>query len=176
MTSEERKQKIEEYASAHDQLVIALKGVPREAWQYKPGPERWSIHEIILHIADSEVNSYVRCRRFIAEPGLSVMAYDENRWAKELNYHDQLTDDAVALLKFLRQMSYRLIKSLPESAWSNTVEHPENGTMTLDDWLEIYTNHIPEHIRQIQETHNAWVAEQKGHAPDPEKSLFKFVK
>jgi len=56
-------------------------------WQYKPGPDRWSIHEIIVHLADSEANSYIRCRRFIAERGSRVMGYDENRWGNSLNYH-----------------------------------------------------------------------------------------
>ena len=45
-----------------------------------------------------------------------------------------------------------------------------------DDWLNIYVNHIAEHIQQMQATYDAWVAEQKGQSPDPEKSLFKFSK
>ena len=174
MTPEERNQKISAYASAHHQLTNALAKIPKELWQYKPGPERWSIHEVILHIADSEANSYVRCRRFIAESGLSVMAYDEDQWARKLSYHDQSPEDAIELFKCLRQLTSRLIQSLPASIWSNTVEHPENGTMTLDDWLEIYTNHVHEHIQQIEATHNAWLAKQEGQDPDPGKSLFKF--
>jgi uncharacterized damage-inducible protein DinB len=174
MTPEERNQKINEYASAYDLLTKALANIPGEIWQYKPGPERWSIHEIILHIADSEANSYVRCRRFIAESGLSVMAYDEDTWARELRYHDLSPEDAIELFKCLRQLTYQLIQSLPSNTWANTVEHPENGTMTLDDWLEIYANHVTEHIQQIKATHNAWLAEQEGQAPDPDKSLFKF--
>ena len=176
MTTEERNQKISEYSSAYDRLTKALADIPREIWQYKPGPDRWSIHEIILHIADSEANSYVRCRRFIAESGLSVMAYDEDKWARELHYHDLSPEGAIELFKCLRQLTAQLIQSLPASTWTNTVEHPENGTMTLDDWLEIYTNHVPEHIQQIEATHNAWLAEQDGQAPDPDKSLFQFNK
>ncbi len=176
MTPEERDQKISEYSSAYAQLTNALAGIPREIWQYKPGPERWSIHEIILHIADSEANSYVRCRRFIAESGLSVMAYDEDRWARELHYHDLQPEDAIELFKSLRQLTSQLIQSLPASTWSNTVVHPENGIMTLDDWLEIYANHVPEHIQQIQATHRVWMAEQDGQIPDPDKSLFQFHK
>jgi uncharacterized damage-inducible protein DinB len=57
MNSKERHSKIAAYGAAHDLLMGALKQFPKEMWQYKPGPERWSIHEIIVHLADSEANS-----------------------------------------------------------------------------------------------------------------------
>ena len=172
MTPAERKHRIDAYGSAHDQLVEALNRFPRSMWQYKPGPDRWSIHQIIFHIADSEANSYIRCRCFLAEPGKTIMAYDENRWAESLHYHDQSTEEALELFRLLRQMSFRLIQNLPEPAWSSSIDHPEAGNMTLDDWLNIYANHIPEHIQQMQATYDTWKAEQGGQAPDPDKSLF----
>ena len=173
MTAGQRKAKIESYARAFDQLSEALDNFPPRMWQYKPGPDRWSIHEIILHIVDSEVNSYIRCRCFLAEPGKTIMAYDENRWAESLRYHDQSTAEALELFRLLRRMSFRLIAALPDDAWSNSINHPEGGTMTLDDWLTTYTHHIPEHIRQMQATCDTWKAEQEGRRPDPEKSLFR---
>ena len=95
MTPEQRRQKIESYGGAYDLLSAALEKFPRQMWQYKPGPGRWSIHQILLHIVDSEANSYVRCRCFLAEPGKTIMAYDENRWAEKLHYHDQRTQEAL---------------------------------------------------------------------------------
>ena len=160
MTGEERLQKIESYGNAYAQLIEALKHFPKEMWQFKPSPDRWSVHEIVVHIADSEANSYIRCRRFIAEPGESVMAYDENRWAESLRYHDQSTDEALELFKWLRRKSYTLIRSLPESVWSNTVYHPEQGDMILDDWLGIYERHIPEHVQQMQANYAAWIKQR----------------
>lgn len=160
MTATERQQKIESYGSAHAKLVEALQQFPQEMWQFRTAPEDWTIHEIIVHIADSEVNSYIRCRRFVAEPEKSLMAYNEERWAKALDYHSQSTDDALALFKWLRGNTYSLIKSLPESTWTNSVHHPENGAMTLDDWLDVYDRHVPEHIQQMQRVYQAWL-EQK---------------
>ena len=173
MTPEQRREKIASYGGAADQLAAALNELPRQMWQYKPGPERWSIHETILHIADSEANSYIRCRCFLAEPGKSIMAYDENRWAASLDYHRQSVQEALDLFRQLRQMSFRLIEALPEDVWSSTIVHPESGPMTLEDWLTIYANHIPEHIAQMQATFQAWSAQQQGQQPDPDKSLFR---
>lgn len=156
MSPVERRRKIESYGNAAVVLREGLKAFPRAMWAFKPAPEQWSIHETIVHIADSEANSYIRCRRLIAEPGTPVMAYAEGRWASALRYHEQNTDDALALFQQLRHNSYVLIQSLPEAAWANTVYHPENGQMTLDDWLDVYERHIPEHLAQMGAVHALW--------------------
>ena len=74
MTHEERRKKIESYGRAYDQLVEALKEFPREMWPFKPAPDRWSIHEILVHLADSESNAYLRARRFLAGAIRSIQA------------------------------------------------------------------------------------------------------
>jgi hypothetical protein len=153
----DRVKKIKSYELAHHQLIAALEKFPHEMWQYKPSPDDWSIHEIIIHIADSEVSSYVRCRRCLAEPGSDVLGYDEKIWAQNLHYHEQNPDDALELFKWLRHKTYLLIKDLPEKSWANTIKHSENGVMTLDDWLDVYEGHIPNHIRQMQSVYESWV-------------------
>ena len=72
-------------------------------------------------------------------------------------YHEQSTEDALELFRWLRRKSYLLVKSLPEAFWSNTAYHPENGNMTLDDWLDVYERHVPEHIQQMSENYEAWL-------------------
>jgi hypothetical protein len=160
MTPEERNTKIQSYGTAYERLRSALQRFPVEMWQFRPAPERWTIHEIIIHIADSEANSYIRCRRFLAEPGSNVLGYDEGKWARDLHYHEQSTDDALELFKWLRHKSYTLIKDLPETVWSNTVHHTESGRMTMDDWLDIYERHIPEHIEQMQTNYADWLRQE----------------
>ena len=157
MNKEDRNRKIKAYGEAYQRLVTVLGGFPREMWHFRADESGWTIHEIIVHIADSEANSYIRCRRFNAEPGSEVLGYDENRWAKELDYADQDADDALKLFRWLRHNTYQLIEELPESVWSNTVHHSEIGILTLDDWLTIYEHHIPDHIRQMEEIHATWL-------------------
>ena len=161
MTHEERKQKIESYGMAYQRLAAALEHFPPEMWQFRTAPGQWTIHEIIIHLADSEVNSYFRCRRFLAEPGSLVLGYAQSKWADDLHYHDQSTADALELFKWLRHNSYLLIKDLPASVWANTVNHSENGLMTMDDWLNTYERHIPDHIRQMQTDYDDWMSSKK---------------
>ena len=64
-----RQQNIELFGRGPALLADALRGCPKKMWLYRPAANRWSIHEIILHLADSEANCYVRSRQFIVEPG-----------------------------------------------------------------------------------------------------------
>ncbi len=157
MLNTERADKIELYGDAYRILTEALARLPKEMWHFKAGPDDWSVHEIVVHITDSEANSFIRCRRLIAEPGKDVIAYDENGWMQELHYSEQSTDDALELFKWLRLTTYNLIKTVPESTWSNTVHHSENGTMSMDEWLDTYARHIPDHIEQIERGYAAWL-------------------
>jgi hypothetical protein len=160
MNPEARRRKLESYGNAYSELLEGLKQFPREMWRFRSAPGEFTIHEIIVHIADSEANSYVRCRRFIAEPGSRVLGYDENKWARDLHYHEQSPDDALDLFKGLRRSSYLLVRSLPESDWGNTVTHSEAGLMTMDDWLDTYARHIPEHLAQMRAVHETWLQQR----------------
>lgn len=161
MLVEERQKRIESYGRAYDRLTAALHDFPREMWAYRPEPDDWTIHEILVHIADSEANSYVRCRRLIAEPGSEVLGYDEAGWARRLDYHGQAPQVALELFRHLRHSTYLLIRSLPESVWSHTVIHSESGRMTFDDWLHTYERHVPEHIAQMRAIYETWRLEQQ---------------
>ena len=160
MMNQARQEQIEAYGRAYDRLTAALSGFPREMWTYRPEPDDWTIHEIVVHIADSEANSFVRCRRLIAEPGSEVLGYDEAGWARRLNYHDQDPALALELFRVLRQATYQLIRDLPDEVWSHTVVHSESGRMTFDDWLHTYERHVPEHIAQMRAVYETWRLEQ----------------
>ncbi len=146
---------LDQYRRSYQDICQTLEDMPRYMWTWKPAPEKWSIHENLVHLADSEANSYLRCRTALAESGNHIMAYDQDIWAKKLDYHQQSPDMALELFGRLRGMTYQLIRDLPDAAWSQTFEHPENGTVTLDRWLNIYAHHT--HIGQMKRTYDAWL-------------------
>ena len=153
----ERNEKIELYGHGFEMLLGTLNAIPREAWKFKPEPKEWSIHEIIIHLADSETNSALRARLLAAEPGRAVMAYDQDVWAKTLDYHRQDPDDALQLLKYARLTTYNWLKTLPEQVFSHSVIHPEyQEPYTFEKWLNIYSGHIPAHIEQIKNNFALW--------------------
>ncbi|MFZ5909042.1 MAG: DinB family protein [Chloroflexota bacterium] len=157
MNREEINEKLELYGRGYDLLTAALAEVPAEAWKFKPAPAEWSVHEIIIHLADSETNAALRARKLAVEPGGTLMGYDQDRWAKELDYHGQDADDALQLVKLARQTTYRLLKTLPDEVFSHSVVHPEySEPYTFEKWLSLYSAHIPGHIEQIKNNVRLW--------------------
>ncbi|MDP1714115.1 MAG: DinB family protein [Anaerolineales bacterium] len=157
MNTEKRLQKIELYGKGYDLLIETLKDVPLEIWQFKPAPAEWSIHEIIIHLADSEAIAAQQARLMVAEPGGTVMAYNPDAWASNLHYHEQDAEEALQLLRLTRAFTYRWFKNLPEKAFTLSAAYPGDEELyLLDDLLRIYAGHIPSHIEQIKNNVEVW--------------------
>ena len=117
--------------------------MPEKMWQYKPGPAEWSIHEVLVHLADSEANLYVRARRFIAEPGSKVLSFDNDLWAKALDYHKQDATGAnteekpgAQIMITIKNDHYRITISIIPSGQTlnNTVR---TGIISLNSNIEV---------------------------------------
>lgn len=157
----ERTNLIEQYGRGYQELLDCLDEIPKEMWQFKPEPKEWSVHEIIVHLADSETNSALRARLLISQPGKTIMAYDQDLWAIDQDYHSQSWQDALAGLKWSRTTTHALVRDLPEETWAHTVTHPEfEEPYSLELWLQIYAAHIPGHIEQIRNNHKIWQTRQ----------------
>jgi hypothetical protein len=125
-------------------------------WLFKSSPEKWSIHEVILHLADSEATAYIRCRRLIAEPGSAVLTFDPALWAGTLGYFHQSSKEAMEIIRRLRRMTHEVLKTLPEPVWFHTVGDPRDGKVSLQQFLETQERHIPHHIEQMKANYAAW--------------------
>jgi hypothetical protein len=157
MNSEERNEKLELYGRGFDLLKAALAEVPSEAMKFKPEPKEWSVHEVIIHIADSESNAALRARKLIVEPGSMLTPYDQDKWAIELKYHEQNLEDALETTRLVRKTTYELLKKQPEEVFAHTVLHPEHAEpFKFERWLQIYSGHIPGHIEQIRNNVKLW--------------------
>ena len=157
MNSDDRNRQIEEYGRGYDLLAAALAQIPREAWAFKPAADEWSVHEILVHMGDSESMAALRLRKLVVEPGTTLMAYEESKWAGALNYQDQSAEDSLQIISLARQTTYRLLKSLPEGVFNHSVTHPEmSDPYTFDTWLGIYARHIPDHVDQMRRAYEAF--------------------
>lgn len=154
-----RTEQIDQYAKGPVRLTEALSHYPPQMWRYKPDEDSWSIHEILIHLADSEVSSYMRLRKLVAENGSSLSHHDPDTWANEIDYHAQSADDALALIRLIRKVNAQLMRHLPEQIWAtHAVIHPTRNSITLDDWLDLYIGHIQAHLAQIERVHGLWKA------------------
>jgi hypothetical protein len=157
MTSDERRKMLESFGRSPALLSAALREFPRKMWLHKPSQDLWSIHEIILHLADSEASAYIFCRHFIAEPGIAPVEFDAGRWADSLGYFHQSTREALEIIRRLRRMTYQLLVTLPEPVWSHSIVHSKSGEIRLEKWVELQERHIPHHVAQMRDNYQVWL-------------------
>ena len=156
-----REQMIQSFASGAERLRSAVAAIDAGAYAFKPSPAAWSIREIVVHMPDSEASGFIRCRKIIAQPGVTVDTYDQDAWADQLNYAQADMNAALELFAHMRRTTTALLVELDESVWTkNFVVHPEDGRVTLESWLEMYAVHVDKHLEQIQRNVEAW--EQAG--------------
>jgi hypothetical protein len=158
LTAQERTALIERYARGPALIRAALARMPAEAVQWRPGPERWSAHEIVVHCADSESNAALRIRYLQAEAQPVIQGYDQERWARELAYHDHPLDVALATVEAVRAHTVPLLRRLGDAAWARAGRHTESGAYGAEQWLRIYAEHLEKHAGQIERNLAAWRA------------------
>src|SRR5690606_19548146 len=78
ISKEEITELLESYENAYHKIVSFLNDIPKEMWQWEPPHNKWTIHQNIIHLVDSEAHSYTRFRRFIAESGNAVLGYNQD--------------------------------------------------------------------------------------------------
>jgi hypothetical protein len=139
------------FSNAPAQFASILQELTETQIQYVPATGEWSIHMIIVHLADSEAVGYWRLRKTIAEPGSTLAIYDEAAWAERLSYQTQNRESALAIFAALRASNAALLRSLPDEMWALSSTHPERGALSLYDLFQIYLEHGQIHLQQIEQ-------------------------
>jgi hypothetical protein len=164
MTPDERAKLIRQYADGPAVLRAALSRVPGEATKWRPAPAKWSVHEVVCHCADSELNAAMRIRYLLAESAPRIIGYDQAEWARTFDYHGLSADLAMTLVEGVRQWTVPLLERLTGEQWAKQGTHTERGRYTVEEWLTLYAEHVHTHARQIDRTLAAWQARPPGGA------------
>ncbi len=112
----------------------------------------WSVAQNVHHLADSHMNSYIRCKLIATENHPPLKPYDQEIWAEMADASGPNVAVSLVLLTALHSRWVVFWENLPADAWARTGFHPESGTVTLDDQLRLYAAHGEAHIDQITRT------------------------
>ncbi len=135
------------FAAGADKLRLGIAGLTRADCVARPGPGEWSILELVVHLADGDAVAIDRMKRVIAEENPSLVAFDENKWIKQLFIDEQSIEDAAALFELNRRQMARVLRKLPPQAFDRAGTHSERGRVTLRDLLVTYTDHLDHHLK-----------------------------
>jgi uncharacterized damage-inducible protein DinB len=114
----------------------------------KPAPDKWSVREVLSHLADCEIVFAFRIRQTLAEPNHTIQPFDQDLWAK--TYATYSAEEALRVFTTVREWNVMLIRSLEPEAREKPVTHPERGPMTLGMIFETMGGHDINHVAQLE--------------------------
>lgn len=147
---------LERFRRGAELLAMSMTGAAGAEVDFKPAPERWSVRQIVCHLADSETVGAMRFRQVIAEDNPVIQWYDEKAWAEKLDYARRKPSHAIETFRRVRAENYELLKELPEAAFSRTGVHSKTGPLTLLDLLHTYADHVESHVMQLRAVRAAY--------------------
>jgi uncharacterized damage-inducible protein DinB len=152
---------IQAYADGPRLLEAAVAGIPEQELHFTPGPGHWSIHENVIHVADCDVVAAARMRYVIAQPGATLVSFDQEQWAKALDYRSQPLDRALTVFRAIRASTAAVLRRAPAEAWEQIGVNTEAGPQTLEWLVEHFADHVPYHLRTIAKRRAQYAAAKR---------------
>jgi hypothetical protein len=116
----------------------------------RPAPDKWSIAEIVVHLADAEIAGAWRMRLILGAPGTPVAAFDQDSWVTALHYDKRDPRKALEQFRVLRETNLALLKTLTPEQWKHYGMHSERGQETIEHIARMFAGHDLNHIAQIE--------------------------
>ena len=124
---------------------------------------KWSVRQIVCHLADTEAVWVMRFRQVIAEENPTMPAFDQNLWATRLDYNKRKISVALEQFRVMRTENSELLKDLPIGDFERSGTHAKRGAMTLREMVTLAAAHLEKHVMQIRGVRSAY-REQKAAA------------
>jgi DinB superfamily len=148
VSEEQRRAFIDAIAEAPAKLRAAVAGLNEQQLDTPYRPGGWTVRQVVHHIPDSHMNSFVRYKLALTENEPTIKPYNEARWA-ELADSRAPIEPSLLLLENLHKRWVMLLRSLGPSDWQRKFRHPERGVMTLEETLQAYAWHGRHHVAHI---------------------------
>ncbi len=146
----EGQQPLKIQAASAKKLERLIKSAPPAKLRKRPAPDKWSIAEIMAHLADSEIVTSFRLRQILGTPGTPIPAYDQDAWAKACRYEKRDTRSSLETFRVLRETNLALLKSLSAQQWKHHGMHSERGAETIERLVTLIAGHDLNHTQQIE--------------------------
>ena len=131
-------------------LKKLIRGLTPKQLKWKPEPGKWSIAEILAHLADAEIVASWRMRSIIGASGTAVQPFDQDAWASVFQYAKRDAKQSVEVFRVLRENNLAMLKALPRESWDAFGMHAERGKETIAHVARMFAGHDTNHVRQIE--------------------------
>jgi uncharacterized damage-inducible protein DinB len=151
LSPEQQQASLDEIAKTPVNLRAAVQGLSDFQLDTPYRPDGWTVRQVVHHVPDSHLNSYVRFKLALTEDAPTIKPYAEDRWAELADSKATPIEISLTLLDSLHDRWVRLLRSLTPEQWKRTFRHPEMGPMTLEKTLALYAWHGRHHVAHVTE-------------------------
>jgi hypothetical protein len=127
-----------------------IRGLTPKQLKLRPAPQKWSITEILAHLADVEIVASWRMRSIIGANGITIQPFDQDAWASVFEYGKRDAKRSIEVFRVLRENNLAMLKALPREAWDNHGVHLERGKETIAHLARLFAGHDTNHVLQVE--------------------------
>ena len=150
LSHSEGKNPLQLQQAAAKKLAALIKGKNKKQLAKQPAPGKWSVAQILAHLADAEIAIGWRLRQIAATNGVTLQAYDQDAWASTFDYAHRDPKQSLEAFRVLRDANVALLKGLPKNLWENYGIHQERGNESLTHVVRMIAGHDLNHIEQVE--------------------------
>jgi uncharacterized damage-inducible protein DinB len=149
LTAAQKEKALDEVAGTPALLRAAVSGLSPEQLDTPYRPGGWTVRQVVHHMPDSHLNSYVRFKLALTEDEPTIKPYEQQLWAELPDTKETPIEVSLTMLDALHERWVRLLRSLNASDWQRSFRHPELGTVSLEKTLALYAWHGRHHVTHI---------------------------
>ena len=159
-TAEQYIQRILGYVEGRDAIKVqrttaarlkkAITGLTPSQLKWRPQPAKWSIAEILAHLADAEIVASWRMRSVIGENGITIQPFDQDAWASAFNYQDRNARRSLDLFRTLRENNLAMLDEISKETWDHYGMHLERGKESIAHLARMFAGHDTNHVLQVE--------------------------
>lgn len=131
-------------------LAGLVRKLSRKQLTRRPEPGKWSVAEILAHLADAEIVGSWRLRQVLGSNGATLQAFDQNAWASTFDYAGRDPRQSLEVFRVLRENNLAMLKALPKELWENYGVHQERGRESVAHIVRMYAGHDLNHLAQVE--------------------------
>ncbi len=153
-------ERIREHSRGKDALVLQkntpevlaamIAGRSAEQLTKRPHPDKWSVGEILAHLAEDEIATACRYRQMVEHNGIALAGFDQDMWARIGDYRSRAPKDSLELFRLLRLANLQFLEQLTPEQWECYGIHAERGRISVRDLAAHMAGHDTNHLEQIR--------------------------
>jgi DinB family protein len=125
-------------------------GLTPKQLKWQPEPGKWSIAEIVAHLADVEIVAGWRMRSVLGANGTAIQPFDQDAWASVFQYRNRDPKQSLEVFRVLRENNLAMLNSIPKESWDNYGMHAERGKETIAHLARMFAGHDTNHVLQVE--------------------------